>query len=707
MSNPHSSQSHAALAAAPSIMEIFTQAKKLLALQPRVENRQLRKDSAHTQQLRNSSVEVTPPSHHVLSNDPSKALDLLLPLLVDDTRGSTLLTVVKVPVKVKKLTSQLEITPSSMNDSPPSNCAPLVVSDPVWTAKATMLVLSIKKEPSEGVSAIQVQSFNMNGSTSNNSVNSMNSDGVTLGRNGNINGNGKISDIANHDHGSNINGSNIDGSNINGSNFNGSHVINTNNISTLRKSNLTSSLQNQLRELEAKDKKPTDPKAASRQKHTECFNCHTLKTPLWRKDPTGNTLCNACGLFYKLHGTTRPLSLKTDVIKKRSSRRPSSTPKGATAAQANPSGSIPSSFPRSTNSVSDFRLRPEGTDSIPIQSSSVFSTGATSGLFGNNMYNSVGSAMDPASRPKNVPILPKPSFAGSASNSLASTPVNSGSFTFRSANQAHPSTPSSPYSTSATLEYKRKKSEVNIHEMSDSYGRRIPSLLTMSSSFTNLNPTIKRGFLATSVNRRTSLTNLNRKQSYASSQNYGTPPSSGPTPGNIGYQNLKLASTPQPFTQSNATYFDHPSAPPSFVHPESISLSQGINALAEDSHSVPSPSSYSSSGQVTARQSFAAPSELANYVGSLKSKNPDDMDTDDFFKNYTSLHNDMDDEMTPLEDDNMITDMGNRYEIKPTNATSSLTHGLKGQANQHRGLLHNTYNDANENGDLDWLKFEI
>ena len=28
-------------------------------------------------------------------------------------------------------------------------------------------------------------------------------------------------------------------------------------------------------------------------------------------------MCNACGLFLRLHGTNRPLSLKTDVIKKR------------------------------------------------------------------------------------------------------------------------------------------------------------------------------------------------------------------------------------------------------------------------------------------------------------------------------------------------------------------------------------------------------
>ncbi|KAG0684323.1 hypothetical protein C6P40_004586 [Pichia californica] len=48
-----------------------------------------------------------------------------------------------------------------------------------------------------------------------------------------------------------------------------------------------------------------------------CTNCHTKTTPLWRRNPEGQPLCNACGLFLKLHGVVRPLSLKTDVIKKR------------------------------------------------------------------------------------------------------------------------------------------------------------------------------------------------------------------------------------------------------------------------------------------------------------------------------------------------------------------------------------------------------
>ncbi|GMM31054.1 Gzf3 protein [Martiniozyma asiatica (nom. inval.)] len=48
-----------------------------------------------------------------------------------------------------------------------------------------------------------------------------------------------------------------------------------------------------------------------------CRNCKTQTTPLWRRDELGQVLCNACGLFLKLHGRPRPISLKSDVIKSR------------------------------------------------------------------------------------------------------------------------------------------------------------------------------------------------------------------------------------------------------------------------------------------------------------------------------------------------------------------------------------------------------
>jgi hypothetical protein len=50
---------------------------------------------------------------------------------------------------------------------------------------------------------------------------------------------------------------------------------------------------------------------------TTCSNCSTHTTSLWRRDSEGLPICNACGLFIKLHGIARPLSLKTSVVKKR------------------------------------------------------------------------------------------------------------------------------------------------------------------------------------------------------------------------------------------------------------------------------------------------------------------------------------------------------------------------------------------------------
>jgi GATA-binding protein len=48
-----------------------------------------------------------------------------------------------------------------------------------------------------------------------------------------------------------------------------------------------------------------------------CQNCGTTITPLWRRDEAGRTICNACGLYYKLHNAHRPVTMKKAVIKRR------------------------------------------------------------------------------------------------------------------------------------------------------------------------------------------------------------------------------------------------------------------------------------------------------------------------------------------------------------------------------------------------------
>ncbi|KAJ1564444.1 hypothetical protein HK096_007951 [Nowakowskiella sp. JEL0078] len=65
-------------------------------------------------------------------------------------------------------------------------------------------------------------------------------------------------------------------------------------------------------------KKDTPQKSKSNQRENcICSNCGTTNTSLWRRDKAGEPLCNACGLFFKLHGVMRPISMKSDVVRKR------------------------------------------------------------------------------------------------------------------------------------------------------------------------------------------------------------------------------------------------------------------------------------------------------------------------------------------------------------------------------------------------------
>ncbi|KAH9283408.1 Erythroid transcription factor [Echinococcus granulosus] len=53
---------------------------------------------------------------------------------------------------------------------------------------------------------------------------------------------------------------------------------------------------------------------------TICSNCKTSQTSLWRRAPEGDVVCNACGLYRKMHGRQRPLTMRRDLIQTRKRR---------------------------------------------------------------------------------------------------------------------------------------------------------------------------------------------------------------------------------------------------------------------------------------------------------------------------------------------------------------------------------------------------
>uniref|UniRef100_A0A8D2AN77 GATA binding protein 5 n=1 Tax=Sciurus vulgaris TaxID=55149 RepID=A0A8D2AN77_SCIVU len=72
--------------------------------------------------------------------------------------------------------------------------------------------------------------------------------------------------------------------------------------------------------------RPQKRLSSSRRAGLCCTNCHTTNTTLWRRNAEGEPVCNACGLYMKLHGVPRPLAMKKESIQTRK-RKPKSTAK--------------------------------------------------------------------------------------------------------------------------------------------------------------------------------------------------------------------------------------------------------------------------------------------------------------------------------------------------------------------------------------------
>lgn len=65
----------------------------------------------------------------------------------------------------------------------------------------------------------------------------------------------------------------------------------------------------------------TSPSNSNTGKHV-CSNCAATSTPFWRKYSDGLYYCNACGLYLRTHNSMRPLSLSKNRESRRSKTRP-------------------------------------------------------------------------------------------------------------------------------------------------------------------------------------------------------------------------------------------------------------------------------------------------------------------------------------------------------------------------------------------------
>ncbi|CAN8018871.1 unnamed protein product [Ixodes persulcatus] len=73
--------------------------------------------------------------------------------------------------------------------------------------------------------------------------------------------------------------------------------------------------------------KPKRRLSAARRAGTSCANCKTTTTTLWRRNQNGEPVCNACGLYFKLHNVNRPLTMKKEGIQTRNRKLSSKSKK--------------------------------------------------------------------------------------------------------------------------------------------------------------------------------------------------------------------------------------------------------------------------------------------------------------------------------------------------------------------------------------------
>ncbi|XP_076837706.1 transcription factor GATA-6 [Brachyhypopomus gauderio] len=139
--------------------------------------------------------------------------------------------------------------------------------------------------------------------------------------------------------------------------------------------------------------KPQKRMSSSRRIGLSCANCQTSTTTLWRRNAEGEPVCNACGLYTKLHGVPRPLAMKKEGIQTRK-RKPKNLNKTKGSSGSSSVPMTPTSSSSSTSEESSKTSPP----SAQVAATSVNSSTMVSGTTGSigkypgqdSLYTNVG-----------------------------------------------------------------------------------------------------------------------------------------------------------------------------------------------------------------------------------------------------------------------------------------------------------------------------